>query len=181
MTTATSAAAFMRCLSDAPGDTSRPALPQAPQPISPAVSAIVEAFSTKQLLQVNGTDVAANTEISETVPAGKHWELIAVSVALVQGATQTPQPILVLDDGTDVVFESFGSSAAQAASTTCRYTWAPGNPLTGLIGTGTNVHSVAPLPAGLRLPPGYRIRTVTLGIGANSNYGVPSLLVVEWA
>lgn len=131
-------------------------------------------------LQVNGTDPAANTEIVEVVPAGKTWRLVAVSVALVQGATQTPQPILVLDDGTDVIFESFGSSAAQAASTTCRYTWAPGNPLTGQVGTGVNVHSVAPLPDDLALPAGYRIRTSTLGIGANTNYGAPSLFVVEF-
>jgi hypothetical protein len=133
------------------------------------------------LVQLNGTNVAANTELSETVPAGKFWKLIAVSVALVQGITQTPQPILQLDDGTDVIFESFGSSAAQAASTTCRYTWAPGHTLTAQIGATTNVHSTAPLPADLVLGPGYRIKTVTLGIGANSDYGAPSLFVVEYS
>jgi hypothetical protein len=130
--------------------------------------------------QVNGTNPAVNTEISESVPDGKHWELAAVSIVLVQGITQTPQPLLVIDDGTDVIFEMFGSSAAQAASTTCRYNWAPDLPLTGQIGTGANVHSVAPLPAGLILEPGYRIRTSTLGIGANSDYGAPSLFVVEY-
>jgi hypothetical protein len=29
------------------------------------------------------------------------------------------------------------------------------------------------------LSPGWRIRTVTLGIGANSDYGVPNLFVIE--
>lgn len=133
------------------------------------------------LKQVNGTDVAANTEISETVPAGKHWLLLAFSVALVQGITQTPQPILLLDDGTDIIAELFGSSAAQAVSTTCRYTWAPGLPLSGQVGATTDVHATAPLPEGLILPPGYRIRTNTLGKGANSNYGAPSLYVAEYA
>lgn len=126
---------------------------------------------------VAGTNPAANTEIAETVTTGEFWELQAVTVALVQGATQTPQPILIIDDGTNVLYESFGSSAAQGASTTCQYTWAPGHTLSGQVGTGANVHSVAPLPAGLLLGPGYRIRTSTLGIGANSDYGAPRLLV----
>lgn len=130
--------------------------------------------------QIQGADVAANTELLETVEAGKHWLLLAVSVALVQGITQTPQPILVIDDGTDVIYESFGSSAAQAVSTTCRYTWAPGLVLSGQVGATTDVHANAPLPEGLILPGGFRIRTSTLGLGANSNYGVPSLYVVEY-
>jgi len=132
------------------------------------------------VVQLNGTDQAANTEISETVPADEFWLLLAVSVALVQGITQTPQPILVIDDGVDVVFESFGSSAVQAVSTTCRYTWATGLLLSGQVGAGVDVHAVAPLPSGLLLPGGYRIKTNTLGKGANTNYGSPSLLYVKY-
>jgi hypothetical protein len=128
--------------------------------------------------QVDTTNAAAGVEITHTMPAGV-WEVASVSVSLVQGATQTPQPILVIDDGTDVVFEMFGSSAAQAVSTTCRYTWAPGLPLTAQIGATTNVHSTAPLPEGLILPAGWRIRTVTLGIGANTDYAAAALLVLE--
>lgn len=130
--------------------------------------------------EVTGTDPAANTEISETVPTGKAWELLSVRVDLVQGATQTPQPVLLIDDGTDVVFAGFGSSAAQGASTTCRYTWAPDLALTAQIGTGANVHAHAGLPSGFVLPAGFRVRTSTLGIGANSNYGAPSIFVVEY-
>lgn len=137
------------------------------------------AFSTR--LNFQGTNQAANTEISETVPAGKTWQLVSVSVALVQGATQTPQPLLQLDDGTNIFFEQFGSSAAQAISTTCRYTWAVQSAFTGQIGATTNVHSTAPLPDQLFLPGGYRIKTSTIGIGANSDYGVPSLFVIEYA
>lgn len=128
---------------------------------------------------VTGTDQAANTEILETVPAGQVWKLYAVTVQLVQGLTQTPQPILRIDDGTTVLFESFGSSAAQAASTTCRYTWAPNLQLSGQVGATTNVHSTAPLPVDLVLQPGYRIQTVTVGIGANSDYGAPAIFVVK--
>lgn len=138
-------------------------------------------FDTANVLaQINGTDPAANAEVSQTVPAGKYWELIAVSVVLVQGITNTPQPLLVIDDGADVVYEMFGSSAAQAVSTTCRYNWAPGCELSGQIGAGVNVHSTAPLPAGLILPPGWRVRTSTVGIAATSDYGVPSFYVAQY-
>jgi hypothetical protein len=132
------------------------------------------------LTQINGSDPAAGLEVSQTVPAGKYWELIAVSVVLVQGLTQTPQPLLSIDDGADVIWEVYGSSAAQAVSTTCRYNWAAGAELTGQIGTGANVHSTSRLPDGLIIPAGYRIRTITPGIGANSDYGVPSFFVAQY-
>lgn len=126
-----------------------------------------------------GTNPAANAEISETVPTGKHWLLYAVTAQLVQGLTQTPQPILIIDDGTNVLFESFGASAAQSASTTARYTWAPGLELSALVGSTPDIHALAPLPAGLLLPPGYRIRTNTLGKGANTDWGAPILYIAE--
>ncbi len=132
------------------------------------------------VLQINGTDVAADTEITETVTADKSWLVLSVSVALVQGATQTPQPILVVTDAADdVIYESFGSTTAQAVSTTCRYTWAPGLTLSGQVGATTNVHATASLPAGFIIPAGYKIKTSTIGKGANTNYGAPSLYVVE--
>ena len=131
--------------------------------------------------RIAGTDQAANAEVGDAVPAGKTWELLLVSIPLVQGATQTPQPILQLTDPSDnVIAELFGSSAAQGASTTCRYTWAPDLPLSGQIGVTTGVRSSAPLPSGLYLPAGYKVKTTTLGIGANSDYGVPSYLVIEY-
>lgn len=129
---------------------------------------------------VAGTNPAANTEIAETVPTDKQWRLLAVSVQLVQGLTQTPQPILVVDDGANVVYESFGASAAQSASTTVRYTWGVGLPLSALIGSTPNIHATAPLPEDLVVNTGWRVRTSTLGIGANSDYGAPVLTVVEY-
>jgi hypothetical protein len=126
---------------------------------------------------VTGLTITTTTQGS----GPKSWWLLSVTVALVQAATQTPQPILIIDDGTTSIFESFGSSAAQAVSTTCQYTWAGDVQLTGQVGATTNVHSVAPLPQNLLLGPGYRIRTSTVGIGANSNYGAPSYYVIEFS
>ncbi len=130
-----------------------------------------------QLLVVATADPAANAEFSQVVPAGRWWKLGSVSVSLVQGITQTPQPILVIDDGASVLFESFGASSAQNASVTTQYTWAPNLPLTA---GGAATVATAPLPAGLVLKPGYRVRSVTLGLGANSNYGPAQIYVAEY-
>lgn len=134
-------------------------------------------LSTNKLRVFTGTDQAANTEVSEAVPAGKTWELLCVTVSLVQGNTQTPQPTLIIDDGTTTLYQSFGASSAQSADTTTQYTWAPGLTLTA--GAGATVVT-APLPYGLVLPAGYRIRTSTGGKGANSNYGAPAIFVLEY-
>ena len=143
----------------------------------PAIQQDPREFPLPQV--VTGSDPAAAAEVSETVPAGEVWELHAVSVALVQGATQTPQPSLVIDDGTNVIAILPGSTAAQAVSTTCQYTWAPGLVTSGQIGATTAVRSAGALPDKLVLRPGYRIRTSTVGIGANSNYGAPILHVTK--
>lgn len=127
-----------------------------------------------------GVDPAANNEATITVPAGKAWGLFSVSISLAQGLTQTPQPTLFIDDGTTVFEDILGSSAVQAVSTTCKYTWAPGMTQSGQIGAGAAVHSYAPLPDGLVLPAGSRVRTSTAGIGANSDYAAFVLYVVEY-
>ena len=132
------------------------------------------------LKTVAGTNPAAGAEVSETVPAGKAWKLVAVSVQLVQGITQTPQPVLVLDDGTTVFFEQFAATNAQGASTTARYSWVlGGGPPIALVGATPNIRGVGPLPD-VVLPAGFRVRTSTVGIGANTDYGAPALYVVEY-
>lgn len=131
------------------------------------------------LKRAAGTNPAANTEISDTVPAGKWWRLMGVSISCVQGITQTPQPTLIIDDGTNVMYQSLGCSAAQAASTTQQYIWASGLPLSAILGAGANLYSTAPLPNDWVLPAGWRVRTSTAGIGANTDYAAPSYFVVE--
>jgi hypothetical protein len=129
---------------------------------------------------VLGIDVAANTEILDAVPAGKWWWLISATVSCVQGATQTPQPTLILTDGTNNIFSSIGSTTAQSVSTTVQYSWGIGVPLSGLIGATPNIVTTAPLGEFILLPPGGQIKTLTAGIGANTNYGAPAYLVCEF-
>lgn len=126
---------------------------------------------------VLGADPAAGAEVVVTVPAGEVWRLKSVSVANVQGATGTSQPVLQIDDGANVVFEGYGSTGAQGVTTTCRYTWAPGLPTTAIIGATTAQRSNGALPDGLVLGPGANIKTVTIGLSATTNYGVPVVLV----
>ena len=127
-----------------------------------------------------GTNPAANTEVSETVPAEKYWKLLAISVSCVQGATQTPQPVLQIDDGATVMYEMYGATGAQGASSTARYSWVVGGPQpAALVGTTPNIKAVAGLPD-MILPPGARIRTSTVGIGANTDYGAPQLTYIEY-
>lgn len=138
------------------------------------------ASSLSNLKRVTGTDPGTNTECSDTVPAGKTWLLLSYSVLLVQGGANTPQPVLSIDDGTTVFFESAGSTTVQAISTSCRYTWAGGLQVSGQIGAGAAVHAVAGLPDSLYLGSGCRIRTVTANLSANTDYGAPSIYVVEY-
>lgn len=129
---------------------------------------------------VVGADPAANTEFSITVPAFEWWELLAVSVALVQGITDTPLPRLRITDGANTLLVSHGSTAAQAVSTTCQYTWAAGGGApSGQVGATTAVSSQGGLPRGLKLPPGSVISSLTAGLGANSNYGAPVAIVIK--
>lgn len=137
---------------------------------------------SEQLSRVASADPAAAAEVAFTVPAGSTLRLLVVSVVLVQGLTQTPIPTLVVDDGVNTVLQLPGSSDATGlpASSTARYTWGVSLPLTARVGATPNIFATSPLPSGLVLPAGWRVRTVTLGSGANTDYGVASLLADDY-
>jgi hypothetical protein len=127
---------------------------------------------------VTGTNPAANAEISDTVPTGKLWRLLSWAVTLAQGATQTPTPNLVITDGTNEVVGFPLTSAAVSAATTTRLTAVPGVTLTAGAGATRNY---APIPSGLLIPAGWKLTTVTTGIGANTDYGSAAIFVAEYA
>lgn len=128
---------------------------------------------------VTGADPAANAEFSITVPAGERWLVQAVTVAMVQGITQTPWPRLIVDDGTNTLFVAHSGTVAQAVSTTCQHSWVACGPAQGPSGATTAVVAQGSLPMGLVLEAGSRIRSTTVGLGANSDYGVPRAMVVK--
>jgi hypothetical protein len=127
---------------------------------------------------VSSNDAAAGAEFLFTVPAGEKWLLKSVSVPLVQSATDTPWPTLVIDDGTNVIWSARSGTAAQAINTTCQHSWGPASPLT-IAGATTAVKATGPLPEGLVLPAGYRIQSSTTGIAATANYGKAWAAVIK--
>lgn len=126
---------------------------------------------------VTGTDPAAGAEISQTVTAGKAWELQAMTFQFVTDATAANRRVTVIfDDGTSI-FSQVPSEAPQAASVTARYHIAP-----GLARYGTTLENKGyPLAIPrLVLSGGFRIRTDTTNLQVGDNYGAPVLYVVEY-
>lgn len=125
---------------------------------------------------VTGTDPAANTEISETVPAGKMWRIISINFTLVtDGTAANRRPRLFFDDGT-TEFYRVGSTQDHAASTTYVYTAAA----QGASQSNNGNTVMLPLPPDLILGPGFRIRTSTASAQSTDNYGAPAIYVEEW-
>src|SRR5207244_3905006 len=59
-----------------------------------------------------GTDQAAGSEISEVVPTGKFWRILAVRAQLVTSGTAGNRfPRLEIDDGTNIFYNSQMSQA----------------------------------------------------------------------
>ena len=111
--------------------------------------------------------------------SGRAWPLLTVTANTLTPATTVTVAETTPGKTGGALYESPGSSAAQAVSTTCRYTWGEDLSLSGQIGSGSGVRSFAPLPE-IVLNPGDRIQTTTVGKGANTDYGAPLLTVVEY-
>jgi hypothetical protein len=102
--------------------------------------------------------------------------ILSAHLTIVQGATQTPLPNLqiALADGT-VIGLYPGASAATTAGVTSTFDWYPGAALTAGAGATSNR---APIPEGLAVKGGWTIKTVTTGIGANTDLSALTLHVI---
>ena len=121
---------------------------------------------------------AAGADWSITVPAGAQWLLQSVNAQLVTSATAgTRIPSLVITDNAAHVVFTGVASLSQAASLTYTYSWSP-----GAVASPAGSTSVSgPLPALLRLQPGWVIKTVTQGIQAGDQWSAISLAIQELA
>lgn len=125
----------------------------------------------------SGTNPAANTEISETVPTNTIWRVLGIRITLVTDANvANRRVVLITDDGSDILFE-IEVGATQAASITRSYGFAKalGNTQTSF--TINDINSVYPA---FFLTEGFRIRTSTNNFQVGDNFGAPRLLVEEW-
>lgn len=125
---------------------------------------------------ITGTDPAANTEISETVPTNARWRLIGLAVQFVTDANAANRrPVFVIDDGANTVQRSPASTVITASQTA---------ELSIGEGIGLNAPSandqLLPISRAPMLAAGYRVRTVTAALQAGDNYGAPQLWVEEW-
>lgn len=129
------------------------------------------------LRSITGTDPAAGAEISEAVPSGARWQLLAFAADLVTSATAANRvPALTIDDGT-TVYARVSIGQNETASKTWHNHFLPG---AAVQDDTTDLIVVASLPTPLYLGAGHRIKTVTAALDAGDNWGKPQLLVREW-
>lgn len=123
-----------------------------------------------------GTTPGAGAEISETVPVGAQWFLLAIEFGLTASATvATRVPQVIFDDGTNI-FAQVVSPVNVTASSSIGLAFAIG------LNTGSNVLGVAnnSIPNNLKLMPSWRIRTNTGSLQAADQYSSPKYVVEEW-
>lgn len=126
---------------------------------------------------IAGATPAAGSEISETVPTGARWELLAFRAQFVTSAAVANRAAaLAIDEGA-TVFQFLAAGLVQAASATVRYNWAPGNP----VSAAAIISDVfVPFPINNRLAAGHRIRTSTFNIQGADQWNGIEYLVREW-
>jgi len=125
---------------------------------------------------ITGTDPAANTEVTETVPTGARWRFLSLLVTLVTDANvATREVALAADDGTNT-YCRIPATQSQAASLTRRWEFTQATPFAGLNQDAT---IPAMFPA-LLLAAGHRLTTITTARQVTDNFGAPQYAVEEW-
>lgn len=131
-------------------------------------------IGTGEIEVIAGTDPAAGIEISQTVPTGFAWRLLAVTATLVTSAVAANREAsLVLDDGTNI-FARIPTSQNHAASLTRRVGWFHGATPAAVV---TDTTLQAGLPNDVILGAGFRVRIITTNLDAGDNWSAPILLV----
>lgn len=126
---------------------------------------------------ITGTNPAAGVEISETVPTGAKWKLLALTAAFVADATVGNRVTSLAADNGTTIYVRVSSQALRAASASDVHSWGPGI----TIPEAYNADPIqSPFAVLAQLPAGHRIRTVTNNVQAGDNWGAPQFLVEEW-
>lgn len=128
------------------------------------------------LRSITGTLPGAGVEISETVPTGARWALIAIYAQLfVANAGANRQVNVTFDDGTNVYFRS-PNVAALAINNTWFLSWGTG---LSLAGQQSGFTQGGGFPAGLVMGAGHRFKTITINRDVADQYTAPTYLVRE--
>jgi hypothetical protein len=126
---------------------------------------------------IAGSAPGAGIELSETVPTGARWELLAFTATLTTNVTVANRFVkLTCDDGATVYFR-VPHGSGQAASTVYSYCFFEGAGITTYADPGA---AVGGLPVNNRLLAAHRIRTVTTNLQAGDQWSAVQYLVKEW-
>lgn len=150
----------------------------AKQPLRfPSLSSLRSLDGHGALRVITGATPGAGAEISETVPTGARWELLAFAALFTTGvAVAARVPALVLDDGA-TAYQQVQAPTSIPASTVELFGWSQAG-----VNTAAGVLSAqnASIGVGIRLLAAHRIRTVTGLIQAADQYSAIRYLVREW-
>lgn len=144
-------------------------------PGSPITSSLDGAGVSRML---TGTDPAAGSSISETVPTGAVWKLVGLRAPLTCGPTAGPRrPGVTLQNDVGISYFTSPQALTLAANGVANFFWATGMALDTAIGV---TNAMAGLPTESLLAAGYRIIVSSDGAQADDDYDPPRLQVREW-
>lgn len=126
---------------------------------------------------ITGSNPAANSEWSETVPTGARWHLQGVSARLVASAAagNRSPALTVVSGGVNLGF--FPIPSIQVPSESREWYWWNGTPYDVQI---TGAHYIGGLPNDLIVLGGETITTATNNFQAGDDWQAPTLRVREW-
>ncbi len=128
------------------------------------------------LRSIAGAAPAAGAEIVTAVPANATWRLLSWRAQLVTAIAVANRRVhLVVDDGATIL-QDLASADTEVASLARNYNAAAD----GFPRVAQDSEVYIPLPAGLVLRSGFRIRTLTTAIQAADQWGAPQLFVEEY-
>src|SRR5579859_4594563 len=126
---------------------------------------------------ITGTTPGAGAQISETVPTGARWELLAVLASLTTSAVVANRIAeWTIDDGANIFWRN-GANVTQTASTTNKYIISEGF---NQFNIDTSNDAARCLLNFTRITAGFRFRTLVAAMDAGDQWTAPQYLVKEW-
>ena len=132
---------------------------------------------TGNIRVITGTDPAAGSEISESVPTSARWRLLGMRIVLVADGTAVARDVRLNFSLDSIVFFTIGCNSTQALGTT--RTYSIGHQL-GFEQANFTIDRIAFGIPSIFLPGGGIVATATDNLQAGDNYGAPEFLVEEW-
>lgn len=146
--------------------------------LTQAVRKSGQGASGGDIVTYTGSNPAANTEWSETVPTGKLWRILAIRATLVTDANAANRRVgVTITDGTNTVFKS-NDESTQAASLTHSYNIAPQE---GHAVADVEHYTPLPIAQSFLVPGGFVIASTTVSRQAGDDWGAPVFMVEEFS